>query len=307
MPYLTVMKKPGEYSLAAQIWALRHHGEVGPRTFRALMARLERPESVFHLEIEELMDIEGLGEKRSRKIFKADEYLAESEAFINSLANINVNYCTSFDECYPHLFAELNDPPAIIFSRGDLPRKDEKTVAIVGSHKATNEGIVYAVELATRLVEKNISIVSGLASGIDSAAHIGALKANGRTHAAIGSGLDQIYPDENRSLAAEIIRHGSVISEYPPDTKTNPGRLMARNRLVVGLSQSVVIGEVLPDSAGTLDTATFCHQLGKLMFIMIDGCDQPGRDNSAVEKIIAMGAIPFSLKDGIDLVVKSLV
>lgn len=301
------MNGTGEYSIAAQVWALRQYGEVGPRTFRVLMAKFGQLEAIHRAEIEDITAIEGLGEKRSRKIFESSNHLDLAQDFIASLDSQNVRYSTQLEKGYPALFEELNDPPPIVFYRGELPMGDEKTAAIVGTHEATGEGINYAVELATGLAGDNVSIVSGLARGIDSAAHIGALKTAARTYAVLGSGLDSIFPEENRLLAKEIEQQGALISEYPPDTGTSTGRLMARNRLIVGLSQAVIIGEVLTDSAGTLDTATFCHQLGKLMFVLIDGCERPGRDNSAVEKILNLGAIPVNLEDGIDIIVKSLV
>ncbi len=301
------MIQAGDYSTAAQVWALRHYGEAGPRTFRALLATFGHLEAIYYAEIDELRAIEGLGEKRSIKIYEALKSLEEAQNFIDSLSGRNIRIRTLFDDEFPTLFEELNDPPPIIFYVGDLPKKDEKTAAIIGSHKATGTGISLAVDLAAKLAEKSVSIISGLAKGIDTAAHIGALKGKGRTFAVLGAGFDNVYNSENRTLAAEMIKNGGLISEYPPDAGYSTGGLMARNRLIVGLSQAVVIGEVLPDSVGTLDAATFCHELGKIMFILIDGYKDSGRGNSVVEKIIGMGAIPFSLDDDIDIITKSLV
>ncbi|MEW5925431.1 MAG: DNA-processing protein DprA [Candidatus Zixiibacteriota bacterium] len=301
---MTEIKK---YSKAAQIWALREYGEAGPRTFRALMARFLDTEAIHSAEISELEVIEGLGEKRSVKIFESSKYLDEAEAFIGSLESKKARCSTLFDPEHPALLEELNDPPPIIFYRGTLPVRGEKTVAVVGSHKASPEGVTYAVDLGVMFAQRSVSVVSGLARGIDISAHIGALRGGGRTYAVIGSGINNVFPEEHKEMAVEITRHGALISEYPPDSNVSTGRLMARNRLIVGLSQAVVICEILPDSKGTMDTAMFCHQLGKIMFILLDGCDAPGRDNSGVEKIIEMGAIPFYLKDGTDIILKSLV
>ena len=301
------MKQISEYSTSALVWALRRYGEAGPRTFRALLAKFGRLEAVFEAKVDEIKSINGLGEKRSQKISESGLYLDESEDFIKSLGARNIKYATLYDEDYPRLFEELNDPPPIIFYLGRLPKSDEKTVAVVGSHKATNEGISFAVELSRLLAEKSVSVISGLAAGIDTAGHVGALKGNGTTYAILGTGLDMTKNENNRALASEIIKEGGIISEFPPDTGYSVGGLMARNRLIVGLSQAVVIGEVMAGSSGSLDSATFCNQLGKLMFVMIDGCEQPGRDNATVEKILAMGAIPFRLSDGIDMIIKALV
>jgi len=295
------------YSKPAKVWALRHYGEVGPRTFRALIGYFDSVDAIHGAGLDELKAIEGLGEIRSKKIFEASYHLDEAADFINSLNDINIRCCTALDKNYPNLFEELNDPPPIIFYRGELPAQNEKRVAIVGSHEATGEGINVAVELASQLAKKSVSVVSGLAAGIDAAAHVGALKGGGKTFAVLGSGLENIYPQENRSLAVEIMNNGGLISEYPPDAKSSAGNLLARNRLVVGLSQAVIIGEVFPDSAGTIDTATFCHEIGKLMFIMLDGCDARGRDNAGMEKVLELGAIPVYLAKDIDTITKSLV
>lgn len=308
------MKRAGEYSIAAQVWALREYGEVGPRTFRALMAYFGNLPAILEAGIEELQNINGLGEKKSAKISESYKQLEPSEIFINSLESKETGYATIFDDQYPPLFMELHDPPPIIFYRGTLPQRDEKAVAIVGSHEASGEGIALTVELASMLAGHSVSIVSGLARGIDASAHIGALKGKGRTYAVLGSGFNNIYPEENRPLALEITKNGGLISEYPPDPvrrrtdeKYIPGRLMARNRLTAGLSQAVIIGELFSSSNGTLDTAAFCHEVGKLMFVLIDGCDRPDRDQGGVEKVLSLGAIPITMDKGIDLILKSLV
>jgi len=296
-----------KYSIAAQVWALRHFGRVGPRTFRTLMVRFGNLENIFMAEMDELLEIDGLGTKRSNRIYDCDQTLDESEEFINSMNEREIRCWTQFDDQYPYLYNELNDPPPIFFLRGNLPAKNEKTVAIIGSHKATNEGIGYAVDLAGRLAKKSVSIVSGLARGIDASAHIGAIRAGGKSYAVLGSGFDNIYPEENRPLAIELVEKGGLISEYAPDTKSSPGLNMARNRLTIGLSNAVVIGEIFGDSSGTLDSAKCCFQLGKMMFILIDGCDLPDKDNEGVEKVIKMGAIPITLDDAVETITKSLV
>ena len=301
------MNPPGEYSIAAQVWALRRFGEVGPRAFRALLAAFGSVEAIHAAGLDELKAIPGLDEGRSQKIFESGDSLAKAEEFINSLQLKGIHHCTSLDRIYPKLLEELNDPPPIVFYQGELPQADEKTVALVGSESATNEGISYAVDLAMHFARKSVSVVSDLTRGIGVSAHIGALRNDGRTYAVIGSGFDRIEPEEHLPIAAEIAQKGGLLSEYPPEAETTSEHLLERNRLVVGLSRAVVIGEVFPTSRETIDTANFCHQVGKLMFILIDGCEAPGRDNTGVEKIMSMGAIPFSLEDGIDDIVKSLV
>ncbi|UCD17000.1 MAG: DNA-processing protein DprA [Candidatus Zixiibacteriota bacterium] len=297
----------GGHSMAAMVWALRNYGNVGPRAFSVLMAHFRTITAIFQAELDELNAINGLGEKRSRKIYECSKYLEEAEKFIASLPDQHIQHSTIYEESYPSILMELNDPPPMLFYRGRLPDKDEKRVAIIGSRNASSEGIQNAVTLASRLAEQSVSIVSGLAQGIDAAAHVGALKAGGRSYAMLGSGFDHISPKENLPLAIELVRNGGLISEYPPDTRASASRLVSRNRLTTGLSQAVVVGEILPDSTGTLDCARFCNQIGKLTFVLIEGCDEAGRDSAGVEKVIAIGAIPIMLADGIDMIVKSLV
>ena len=272
-----------------------------------MMAYFETIAAVFQAEMEELLEVDGLGEKRAGKIFRASDHLAKAERFIGSLPELNIKYATIYDGEYPELFFELNDPPPMIFYRGTLPMQDEKRVAIIGSRNVTNDGIQNAVTLAEKLAEKEGSVVSGLAQGIDAAPHVGALKGGVKSYALIGSGLDHISPKDHFSLATELIHHGAVISEYAPDVKTSPARLISRNRLTVGLSQAVVIGEVSSDSTGTVDCAKFCNQLGKLTFVLTDGAELPGRDNTGLEQVLSTGAIPITMGNGVEMITKSLV
>lgn len=301
------MDKIKTSSHATLIWTLRKYGQVGPRTFRALMIHFPTLSSIFGAETEEIMEISGLGEKRSRKIYECDQYIAQAEEFINGLGEQSVKVCTILDDDYPSGFHELNDPPPIFFYRGRLPRKNEKLVSLIGSREATTEGIARTVELAGRLAEKSISIVSGLARGIDSAAHIGAIKAGGTSFAVLGSGFDNIYPEENLPLAIELTQNGGLISEYPPYEKQTAGRLLDRNRLTAGLSQTVVIGEISGQSAGTLDCATFCHETGRLAFILVDAATIGEESKRTIEKVLSLGVIPITPDDAVDKITRVLV
>jgi DNA processing protein len=130
---------------------------------------------------------------------------------------------------------------------------------------------------------------------------MGALKTDGSTFAMLPSGFHEVHPAENEMMAKEMIRKGGLISEYLPDTPVNSGRLLSRNRLIVGLAQAVIIGEVSPESVGTLDAALCCHQLGKLLFVVI------GRHNEHYDQLAAYGAIPLTVIAEYDMVIKSLV
>jgi len=301
------MDNDDNHSRAALVWALRKHGQVGPRTFRALMIHFPTLSSIFRAEVEEIREVSGLGEKRSRKIYECDKYIPEAEKFVRELKEQGVGMSTALDDDYPAGFNELNDPPPVFFYHGRLPRKDEKLVSLIGSRDATTEGIARTVELAGKLAERSVSIVSGLARGIDSAAHIGVLKAGGTGYAVLGSGFDHISPEENRTLAEELTKSGGLISEYPPHERQSPGSLIERNRLTVGLSQVVVIGEISAQSAGTADCAAFCHQSGKLAFILVDRADISNETRKKIEKVVSLGVIPIMPDEAVEKITRSLV
>jgi len=142
------------------------------------------------------------------------------------------------------------------------------------------------VGYASELAKKGAVIVSGLARGIDSAAHLGAINAKGKSYAVLGCGLASVYPPENKALAEEIIKNGALISEYSPYTKVSTERLISRNRIIVGLSHSVVIGELDKKSRGTIDSAERTKDQGKLLFAI-------GDDRYPVDPgLIKYGAIP---------------
>jgi DNA processing protein len=301
------MKDLSGYSVAAKIWALREFGGVGPRTFRTLMTIFGDLETIFKAEMDELTAIEGLTKKQAKKIYDCPEHIETAAKFIESLEQREIYNSTILDDDYPDLFGELNDPPPIIFYRGNLPRNDEKIVTIVGSEEGTSEGIGLTVDLAGKLAEKGISIVSGLSRGVDAATHLGAINASGKSYAVLGSGFDHIYPEDHQSLAIELVRKGGLITEYEPDVEHTPEQDIARHRLMVGLGQAVIIGELVGASPKTYDVAKFCHELGKLMFILIENVKPAGQAKAVTEKILDLGAIPIMPEDGVDLVSQSLV
>jgi DNA processing protein len=292
---------PSKYSLAARILSLKMTGHVGPRTFEILMSHFKTVDNILLAEEEELMEVDGIGRSRSKAIFEANARIDQAQTLIDHLKTDNTEVSTCLDEDYPEILHQLNDPPPLLYYKGRLPANAETRAAIIGSQDVSAEGIGDAVELARRLSEEGTAIVGGLARGIDTAGHMGALKADGITYAVLPSGFNHIHPSENEMLCGEIIERGGLISEYLPDTPANAGRLMSRNRLIVGLSQAVIIGEVSTDSVGTLDAALCCHQLGKLLFAVI------GKNNPHYEKLAEYGAIPLTHINEYKMIVKSLV
>jgi DNA processing protein len=281
--------------------ALKMTGQVGPRTFELLFARFGSLDGIFAAKGRELTDIEGIGPKRAKAIGIAGENLDRAARVMQSIAAFDTHVVTCLDAAYPQLLLELNDPPILLFYRGTLPAQDEKRVAVIGSQKVSEEGIGDVVELSRRFAAHGVSVVTGLARGIDIAAHVGALKERGRSYAVVPSGFNHIHPPENKSTADEIAANGALVSEHLPDTPVSSGRLLSRNRITVGLAQAVVIGEVSEDSTGTLDAALCCHQLGKLLFVVV------GKHNPHFAKLTEFGAIPLTGIDQYELVLKSLV
>jgi DNA processing protein len=169
---------------------------------------------------------------------------------------------TRADAEYPSRLSEVPDAPATLHVRGGLVDEDALAVAIVGSRRATTYGLEVAETLAADLAARGVAIVSGLARGIDSAAHRGALRVGGRTLAVLGSGVDVIYPPENRRLADEIAEHGALLSQFAPGTPPLPQNFPTRNQVIAALSLAVVVVEAA-ERSGSLITARLAAELGR--------------------------------------------
>ena len=166
------------------------------------------------------------------------------------------------DARYPSRLAEVPDAPATLHVHGALVDADALAVAVVGSRRATPYGLEVAETLAADLAARGVTIVSGLARGIDAAAHRGALRVGGRTLAVLGSGIDVIYPPENRRLAAEIAERGALLSQFAPGTPPLPQNFPTRNQVIAALSLAVVVVEAA-EKSGSLITARLAAELGR--------------------------------------------
>lgn len=202
------------------------------------------------------------------------------------------------DDGYPKNLRFIHYPPALLYVQGNILPDDSIALAIVGSRRATYYGLHHAEKLAFELASRGIVIVSGLALGIDSAAHRGALKAKGRTIAVLGSGLNRIYPPENAGLAEQIAEAGAVISEFSPESPPLRRNFPCRNRIISGLSLGVVVVEAAKRS-GALITARFALEEGREVFAF------PGRidswTSSGTHGLIKQGAkLVESIEDIID-------
>lgn len=193
------------------------------------------------------------------------------------------------DEEYPPLLAQIEDPPVALYVRGSLTQTDQLALAIVGARKASAYGREVAQLFARKLAERGVTIISGLAHGVDAAAHRGALEAGGRTLAVLGSGIDVIYPYDHRSLADEIAAQGAIISEFPLGTKPDRYNFPRRNRLISGLALGVLVAEAT-DKSGALITAALAAEQGKDVFAVPGSIFSDA--SSGVNQLIQDGAKP---------------
>jgi DNA processing protein len=226
---------------------------VGGATARRLVERFGGIEEAFAAEDEELGQIPRMTPEVISRLRTISLEALESE--LASLSEEGLAVLTWDDNAYPQALAELSDAPPILFVRGEILPEDERAIAIIGTRQPSESAVEIAISLARELASRGFTIVSGLALGIDTAAHRGALKADGgRTLAVPGSGLRVIHPRENIPLAEKIVRRGALLSELHPNTPPRGPQLMARDRIVSGLSRAVIVVEA-GEKSGTLDTA----------------------------------------------------
>lgn len=240
----------------------------------ALLARFGSAAAVLAAAPSDLREVPGVGTKVSQAIARAPARDAV-EREIEQCRQAGISVLTPQSAGYPRLLREIHDPPPIIFGRGMIEARDSLAIAIVGSRHATQYGIAQAERLAGSLARAGLTIVSGLARGVDAAAHRGALAAGGRTIAVLGSGLSNIYPPEHVSLADEVAAAGCLLSEAPPRTQPTSGAFPQRNRLISGMSLGVIVVEASIQS-GALITARHATEQGRDIFAV------PGRVDSRV-------------------------
>jgi len=237
---------------------------VGSILIKRLLDRFKTPEAVFGAPLRELLRIEGLGEKVAGEIQKGpSEKVVKRE--LSQLEKTGGKVVTLKDDDYPRRLKDIYDPPALLYLRGALRREDELAVAIVGSRKTSAYGREVTERIGRDLARHGVTVVSGMARGIDSVAHKGALQGGGRTIAVLGCGVDVIYPSENRNLFHQIIEQGAVLSEFPMGSPPEAGHFPRRNRIISGLSIGVVIVQASGES-GSLITAGYALEQGREVF-----------------------------------------
>jgi len=261
---------------------------VGPRIRQTLLERYGNPRAILSATSADLTQTRGVGPVLSKAIAAARDTVDAAGELDYCQAN-QVEVLRQSSPTYPRLLKEIDDPPPIMFVRGEIVESDNLAIGVVGSRHCTSYGLAQAERLAGSFARAGFTVVSGLARGIDAAAHRGALKAGGRTIAVLGGGVNNVYPPEHTDLAAEITRSGAVISEAPPRRAPTTGSFPQRNRIITGMSLAVVVVEAGLKS-GALISARHAMEQNREVFAVpgrIDsrasqGCHRLIRDGAAL-------------------------
>lgn len=267
---------------------------VGPKRFALLKNYFGSAKKAWEAREKELLEI-GLGPKLTSELLEFRQTFKPRSYFLRLRENKIECYFLD-DENYPENLKKIDNPPFILYVKGAIRPEDELSIAVVGTRKMTGYGGQVAESLVTELVGAGLTVVSGLARGIDSMAHRAALSADGRTIGVLACGLDIVYPPENTSLVNEIINnHGAVISEFPLGMQPMPGSFPARNRIISGLALGTVVIEA-PEKSGALITARHAAEQGREVFAIPGPVTSPNA--AGPSHLIKMGAkLVFNVND----------
>jgi len=263
--------------------------KIGQQRVRLLMSQLGENANPFELSIKEICSVKGLDKQSAESIIRYSDFEYGIKEYESSLKK-GINLVSFWDDNFPMLLKKIYNPPLILYCKGQPLIHREDAVAIVGTRLFTPYGKIVTQKLALELNQSNISIVSGLARGIDTIAHRETVNFGGRTIAVLGSGLDVIYPNDNIKLANDICEKGTLISEFPLGTKPNRGNFPMRNRIISGLCHATVVIEA-GNRSGAILTALNAVDQNRDIFAV------PGRitDKQSIgsNRLIRNGAIPL--------------
>jgi len=272
---------------------------VGSLTFQRLYDHFGSCESILSASVEQLQNVSGIGPKTASQIaFARQTY--NVEGLLELCRREKIEIVSQRDERYPELLKLIHDPPQILYVKGTLTPQDALAFAVIGTRRMSRYGQKLTTQLTRGLVQYGVTIISGLAKGIDGIAHQAALEMQGRTIAVLGSGIARIYPQEHTKLAGRIVENGALISEYHPLMDPNKGTFPQRNRIVAGMSIGVLVTEA-PRKSGAMITARLAYEQGRELFAV------PGNVNSATSggcnQLIRDGAV---LVESVDDILESL-
>ena len=277
------------------IWLSSIH-QIGPKKYKDLMRYYGSAKAVYEqAEADEIKSWPGWGAKTALLLEKARN-ARRLEDVCTTLEKQDVSVYFKGEEGYPALLNEIYDPPPVLYVRGAMAPDLPKCLAMVGTRHCTRYGREAAQTLASALCESGCTIVSGMARGIDTSAHLGALKAGGFTVAVLGCGPDVIYPPENTKVYEEILQSGCVISEYYPGTVPSAGNFPARNRIISGMCQGVVVVESR-EKGGSMITVRMAQEQGRDVFAVPGNINSPA--SKGTNKLLCEGAPPATSAEDI--------
>ena len=261
--------------------------DIGPIRVRRLLDQLGSPESILKASRRELVSVDGIGQEMAERLVDWENIvdLAEEK---RRMEEHGVSLLSWESDDYPPSLREIHDPPFLLYIKGNIEPRDAHAIGVVGSRRTTHYGLSSCKKLSFQLAHYGFTIISGLARGIDTAAHEAALAAaDGRTIAVLGSGIGNVYPPENQQLADKISENGAVISEFPvlyvPDRQSFP----LRNRIVAGMSQGLLVVEA-PARSGALITSNQALEQGRPVFAVPGPIDRPS--SVGCNRLIQSGA-----------------
>ncbi len=273
---------------------------IGPGKIRNLLSKFKTTDKILSADFQSLMQVDGISTNLAKRIHRVhldkNEWMEKTEEELSKIKKLGGNVVTVWDSDFPFLLKKIYDPPLMLFTLGEFKEEDNYSIAVVGTRMPTAYGKIQAEKFASDLSAQGITIVSGLARGIDSIAHNSALKNNGRTIAVIGSGLDVIYPPENKKLFEQIAKNGLIISEFNLGTKPDAQNFPKRNRIISGLSLGTLVVET-GKTGGALQTASLSLDQNREVFAIPGnlGVKQSEGTNLLIQKGEAQ--IVFSSED----------
>ena len=237
---------------------------LGNIAFKKLLERFGDPTEVFRAKLTDLAQVEGLRKHIAQKVVQR-EFSLDPHKVLRDLERQGASLVVYSDPTYPVPLREIHDPPMVLYTKGLAIPGQTTFVAIVGSRNSTPYGVKTSENLAQGLARRGLGVTSGLARGIDSAAHWGCIEGRGFSVGVLGTGIDAVYPLSNKKLFAVMVEKGAVITEFPPNTPPEPKNFPIRNRLISGLSRGVIVVEATMKS-GSLITASMALEQGREVF-----------------------------------------
>jgi DNA processing protein len=266
---------------------------VGPNRIARLLEHFGDLERAWTAPAAELRAV--IGDRAAENLVKTRAELA-LDAELDRIAAAGITVLTRDDPAYPRPLAEIPAPPPVLYAKGHLAIEDGLAVAIVGTRRMTGYGRDVTHRLATDLAEAGVTIVSGLALGVDAIAHQAALRAGGRTLAVLGCGVNVVYPSDHGHLARRVVEGGALLSDYPPDRKADAPNFPARNRIIAGLTLATIVTEA-PERSGALITTAFAADYGRDVFVV------PGSvlaaSSAGCNRLLREGARPVTCADDV--------